>query len=93
MKKIMAVVFALMFVASMMFTGTAFAGAKDKAKAPMSDMAKDGEKVSEDAKSKGKSAEAKMRQKEKKMKKEKKHKKDKMKKAKKDKMDKMKGMR
>ncbi len=61
MKRIMAVVVALMFVSTMTFTGMAFAGGpKEKGKAPMSDKAKDGKKVSADAKAKGKSAEAKM---------------------------------
>jgi hypothetical protein len=82
MKKFMAVVVALMFVSTMMFSSLAFAGARDKGKAPMSDKAKDGAQVSEDAKAKdkGKSKEAKMRhkdKKEKKSKKEKKHKKSK----------------
>ena len=55
MKKIMAVIVALMFVSTMTFSGLAFAGGpKEKGKAPMSDKAKDGAKVSEDAKAKGK---------------------------------------
>ncbi len=55
MKKIMAVIVALMFVSTMAFSGLAFAGGpKEKGKAPMSDKAKDGAKVSEDAKAKGK---------------------------------------
>ena len=53
MKKIMAVIVALMFVSTMTFSGLAFAGGpKEKGKAPMSDKAKDGAKVSEDAKAK-----------------------------------------
>ena len=63
MKKIMAVIVALMFVSTMAFTGMAFAGGpKEKGKAPMSEKAKDGKKVSADAKAKdkGKSAETKM---------------------------------
>jgi len=53
MKKIMAVIVALMFVSTMAFSGLAFAGGpKEKGKAPMSDKAKDGAKVSEDAKAK-----------------------------------------
>ena len=77
MKKIITVMVALMFVSTMAFTGMAFAGGpKHKAKAPMSDKANHGKKVSEEAKSKSddKRAEAKIGKKDKKDKKEKKSK-------------------
>ena len=59
MKKIMAVIVALMFVSAMAFSSLAFAGGPaEKGKAPMSDHAKDGKKVSEDAKAKNKNKHA-----------------------------------
>ena len=71
MKKIMAIVFAVLFVSSLTAANLVFAeGAVDKAAAPMSDNSKDGAKVSKDAKQKSK--EAKMHKKGKKSKKSKK---------------------
>lgn len=86
MKKIMAVVTAVLFVSALMVVNMAFAdeamnkaaeGAVDKAAAPMSDTAKDGAEVSKKAKEKSK--EAKMEKKKKKGKKSKKSKKSKRK--------------
>ena len=64
MKKIVAVMVALMFVFAMAFTSLALAdGPAHKGKTPMSDKAKDAEKALKDAKDKaeGKSHEAEMR--------------------------------